>query len=196
MGFSQEIPPAWNNTLTCAVGAVLLLATCSLIGIILVICLGVSQQQQLVQHLQALHKEKNEDLSADNKNNYYGVASSQSATPSTLSLSTSSSFMGLSQQLRVVGLKCAIAFSWILPTLYCIILWFIRHVMHTYSATWWLKFATMECNLFIVNHTLLGIIFYVVLGVLIKRMLLLLPRRRALDKKFTAASASSSSTQR
>lgn len=219
VGFSQQIPYKWNNILTCAIGAILLLATCSLIGIILLICLGVSQHQQQHHQQQQLYHMQNQQQQQqvyrkdsnmvcggvgagtgaasvnNNNNNYYGTPCSRSATPpSTLNYSTSSSlFLGLSQQSLVVGLKCTIAFSWIIPTLYCIILWLIRHVMRTHSATWWLKFTTVECNLLIVNQTLLGVIFYLVFGVLVKRMLVLLPKAQR-DQKLAFVTGTAATT--
>lgn len=176
VGFAQEIPYKWNSILTCAIGAILLLATCSLIGIILLVSLGVFQQQQAL-HLNHEPSYRQRNMSGSltgNQSHCYGTPCSGSGTPPS-ALNLSASFLGLSQQSLEVGLKCAVAFSWVLPTLYCIAIWLIRHVMHTRSATWWLKFATLECNLLIVNQTLLGIIFYLICGVLIKRLLLLLP---------------------
>ena len=178
VGFSQEIPYQWNNVLTCAIGAILLLATCSLIGIILLICLEASQQlPEHSHHIQQSHPK----LPSTGKRDQYSrpiCAPLETPPPVSCSISTnSSSLLGPRQESLAVGLKCAVAFSWVLPSLYCVILWLIRHVMHTHSVTWWLKLATVECNLLIVNQTLLSTIFYVVLGVVIKRQMLLEPKR-------------------
>lgn len=199
VGFSQQIPYKWNNILTCAIGAILLLATCSLIGIILLISFDVSQQQTLQFHIQqqqhnhsqVFRKESGGAMSSNNpttttNNNYFGGSSSSrsGSPPSTIN---SVSILGLNQTALaavVVGLKCSITFSWVLPTLYCIITWLIRHVMRTHSLTWWLKFGTVESNLMIVNQSLLGVIFYSVYVILVKRTVL---APKALDQKFAFA---------
>lgn len=208
VGFSQQIPYKWNNVLTCSIGAILLLATCSLIGIILLISFGVTQHQQRQFHQQQYQQQQQQQQtqqqfyrkgstnSSRENNNYYGTPCS-TTPPSTLNYSTSSttaslSFLGAFNSPQHSGLKSAIAFSWILPTLYCIILFLIRHVMRTHAATWWLKFATVECNLLIVNQMMLAIIFYLVYGVLVKRIVALQPK--ALDQKFTATVAGAQST--
>lgn len=183
VGFSQQIPYKWNNVLTCAIGAILLLATCSLIGIILLVSLRVSHRQHLQQQQQqqiVFRKDSggsSREISHQN-NNYYGTPCSTTPT-STLNYSTptttaSSSFSGVplpsDDAFLATGLKCAIAFSWVLPTLYCVILFLVRHVMRTFSATWWLKLGSVECNLLIVNQLLLAVLFYLVCGVLVRRL--------------------------
>lgn len=206
VGFSQEIPYKWNNILTCAIGAILLLATCSLLGITLLVCLGVTQQLVYLQRQRTYDRhnspstpsreqKRNSGCSGGSGGLYETPVTTTPGTPSSLSCSSatpSASYLGVSPDATlVVGLKCAIGFSWVLPTLYCVILWLIRHVMHTHSTHWWLRWASVECNLLVVNQTLLAVIFYVVLGFLIRR--LGLPKTVAAQKKCNFGGSGSSS---
>lgn len=152
LGFLKQLPADWNWLFGSTFGAVLLLGTSTLIGLVLIIQSDVANHRTVYKTASA------------------GSSSSASAA-STTSISSNSSASLASAVSN--GLKSAIGLSWLLPILYAIGIPLTYNITRLWPHNWWLEYGTAGFNLFVITEFLLGAIYCFLYFMLVKKFWLL-----------------------